>query len=113
MRYVFPKLKRMETCGDWCPSLRDGRGSVSESSLRSVMCTSVRSTLTSFKILAVWKDDDEGCKLGRCSESACTGTFSPYAINFLGRSRQVLPHYVVHLSLRSARNTMGTRGTPE
>ena len=91
MRCVFQELERMETCGDWCPSFKDGQGSVSKSSLRSVMCTSVRSTLTSLKIVAVWKDDNEGCKSERCSESACTGTFSPYAINFLGRSRQVLP----------------------
>ena len=53
MRCVFPELERMETCGDWCPSFKDGRGFVSESSLRSVMCTSVRSTLTSLKIVAV------------------------------------------------------------
>ena len=56
------ELEHMETCDDWWPSFTDGKGSLSESSLKSVMCRSVRSTFTSFKIVAVCKDEDEGYK---------------------------------------------------
>ena len=61
MHCAFLELEGMETCDDYYLSFKEGRGSVSKSSLRSVMSTSVRSTLMSFKIVAVCKDEDDGC----------------------------------------------------
>ena len=62
VHYASPEVDRMETCDESWPSFRIGNRSVSKSSLRSVMCGSLRSTLTSFKIVAVCKDEDEGYK---------------------------------------------------
>ena len=39
MHYAFLELESMETCDDCCPSFKEGKGSVSKSSLRSVMST--------------------------------------------------------------------------